>query len=108
MQEKVPQKKMSLQQKGQNIQQAQSSTSSAKPEDISTHDKFEIPSNLPGGLKTLVKSLRRKAPQTFTIEIPIIKDVFGTAGQLYVSYEDIMHMAKFKDIGATCIAVYMR
>lgn len=108
MQEKIPQKKTSLEQKGQNIQPAQSSSSCAKPEDISTKDKFEIPPNIPNGLKILVKSLRHKDPLNFIIEISIIKDLFGTAGQLYVSYEDIMHMAKFEDLSATCIAVYMR
>ena len=55
-----------------------------------------------------MKSIKNKNPHTYTIEIPVSEGIFGTKGNLSVAFEDIMHMAKLEEIGATCIAVYIR
>lgn len=89
------------------IQPAASSSSSARPGIVSS-TTLEIPPNLPGALRTLAKSVRKK-DRHYMINIPIEATVFGgESGFLDVAIEDIMHMALLDEIGATTIAVYMR
>ena len=93
---------------GVQLAQYSSTSSSLRPNFASQNTLFEIPSNVPRALRTLLKSVKDKSP-TFTVTIPLNPDNFGKdLAYLYIRKEDIMQFGKIEQIGAQCISVYMR
>ncbi|KAF4356652.1 hypothetical protein F8388_018571 [Cannabis sativa] len=71
-------------------------------------DLCEIPKNIPASLKSLIKSTF-KLNKEYMYEVPIPKDICGLGKQiLYIGVKDLLELAKFKEISASVITLYIR
>ncbi|XP_060961635.1 uncharacterized protein LOC115720758 isoform X2 [Cannabis sativa] len=70
-------------------------------------DLCEIPKNIPASLKSLIKSTF-KLNKEYMYEVPIPKDICGLGKQiLYIGVKDLLELAKFKEISASVITLYI-
>ena len=69
--------------------------------------QFEMLEDVPKSLKMMLKSIQfSDSSCTFPIEMNL--GIFGHDEDLYIALEDIIHLSTMVEIGAQCVALYIR